>query len=772
MKRKMFKRILVLTGTAVMLLASTSLLTSCDSFEAEPLPLPENQLQPIKDKSIEELEEYKVLADYREAEQKEIASILSAAKTAIQEAGSEKDILTIVNNAKEQLDMLKTALAYKQEEEEQQLADTKKAKMEGLTELLNGFAEEDYRPQQWQSLLDIIAAARQEIEAMTSLTEVENFNLTAVQIKLNEVKTDSVLLQEELSTKKENKLAELAALYDLYKNYRYSAETLTALTAIYDSSQREINACETLAEVENIAITGSASVEEEMKRLPFAVAGRGTKYFDSLAEALAFSSEGAVCLYADIVCDVVIAEGSTIILDLNGYTLTNAASHTISNYGTLTITDSSPSKSGTIDNLTHARAAIVNQVGASLTIEEAHLTRSLENGKNSENNGGNSYYVLQNFGTAVIKGGSVTQNGQYSSMIANGWYDGTTNTAKTNAVLKIENGMFSGGLNTIKNDDYGIATISGGTFTNFSQAAVFNVHELTIEGGTIDGTNAIQAIYTRYYNTGFDSGKTIIGADAVIKGAVTGYDAYYHIAKENTSITAVSLDISDGWALVNALKYTATSYLPSDAVLSIRLVKNIALPKEGYVYRRNVILDLNGKTLSLAYAEGESRTNYATLVIAQSTVIINDSSAAQTGKVINTDITGGGLTDGKDYNFAVRVGANGDLTINAGYYYSSANSAGEGSSCIYIYQSNKRYSAKVTINGGTFATEKDYNGVYFVLNVDDTKNYGAEFIINGGTFVNYQPGTTDTGTNDSINVKENAVITSAEKEGSIYYTVS
>lgn len=61
MKRKMFKRILVLTGTAVMLLASTSLLTSCDSFEAEPLPIPENQLQPIKDKSIEELEDIKLL---------------------------------------------------------------------------------------------------------------------------------------------------------------------------------------------------------------------------------------------------------------------------------------------------------------------------------------------------------------------------------------------------------------------------------------------------------------------------------------------------------------------------------------------------------------------------------------------------------------------------------------------------------------------------------------------------------------------------------------
>ena len=81
-------------------------------------------------------------------------------------------------------------------------------------------------------------------------------------------------------------------------------------------------------------------------------------------------------------------------------------------------------------------------------------TRSNENGISSTNSGGNSYYVLLNHGSMTIDGATVEQRGNYSSMIENGWQNGNENIGENNSVMTINSGTFSGGLNTVKNDDY------------------------------------------------------------------------------------------------------------------------------------------------------------------------------------------------------------------------------------------------------------------------------------------------------------------------------
>ena len=48
----------------------------------------------------------------------------------------------------------------------------------------------------------------------------------------------------------------------------------------------------------------------------------------------------------------------------------------------------------------------------------------------------------------------------------------------------ITGGTFSGGLNTVKNDDGAKLTIVDGTFENTKQAAVMNWNEATIKGGS------------------------------------------------------------------------------------------------------------------------------------------------------------------------------------------------------------------------------------------------------------------------------------------------
>lgn len=209
-----------------------------------------------------------------------------------------------------------------------------------------------------------------------------------------------------------------------------------------------------------------------------------------------------------------IPTGANVTIKLNGKKLTNKdGNHTIVNNGTLTITGS-----GTVDNISNSRAALYNNAGATATLNGGTYTRSHEAGQDKDTSGGNSYYTLKNFGSMTINSGvTVNQDGttnggttgKYSSLVTNGWYDASKNgsngepTPTAEAVLTINGGTFSGGLNTIKNDDYGTLTINDGLFKNYAQCAFFNANKATINGGTFvnDGTRGVVYTYAKWNET-------------------------------------------------------------------------------------------------------------------------------------------------------------------------------------------------------------------------------------------------------------------------------
>ena len=222
------------------------------------------------------------------------------------------------------------------------------------------------------------------------------------------------------------------------------------------------------------------------------VAKIGSTGYETLAAAIAKANSKTkpVTLVADVTESIEIAEGKTCKIDLNGFTLTNTeGSHTIVNNGTLTIMDSSAAKSGKVDNVTHARAAIVNY--GTMTLAGGTYTRSLENPENNKDSGGgNSFYTILNDkgGSLTIKDGvTVTNVGHFSSMICNG------NDAVEDTTLTIEGGLFSGGINTIKNGEFGKLTINGGSFTNATQCVVMNWNEASITGGTFELASGVNS---------------------------------------------------------------------------------------------------------------------------------------------------------------------------------------------------------------------------------------------------------------------------------------
>lgn len=210
--------------------------------------------------------------------------------------------------------------------------------------------------------------------------------------------------------------------------------------------------------------------------------------FDKLKAAIEAAEAGeTIKLDADITGDVVVPEGVNITIDLNGKKITNSVGHTIMNNGTLTIEGE-----GTVDNITHGKAALYNK--GTVTLNGGTFDRTQENGQSDSSSGGNSYYTIKNVGNMTINEGvnvlTAKGNGElgrFSSLVANGYYNGTTydnDKGEEKPTLTINNGTFSGGLNTIKNDDRAELTINNGTFKNFYQATVQNHNIATINGGT------------------------------------------------------------------------------------------------------------------------------------------------------------------------------------------------------------------------------------------------------------------------------------------------
>lgn len=223
------------------------------------------------------------------------------------------------------------------------------------------------------------------------------------------------------------------------------------------------------------------------------IAAIGSTGYKTLADAVTAADNTTVTLLKDTTENVTIPAGKTITLDLNGHKLTNVSGHTITNNGNLTVTGS-----GTVDNVTNAKGALYNCVGATAILNGGTFTRSQEAGTYKPNEGnGNSWYTMQNDGTMTINAGTtvttrLNDNGKavggFSSLIRNG---GNAGTAPT---LLINGGHFNGGINTVKNDEGGTLTIKGGDFSNTTQYVIMNWNIADIYDGTFEAQSAASAV--------------------------------------------------------------------------------------------------------------------------------------------------------------------------------------------------------------------------------------------------------------------------------------
>ena len=219
-------------------------------------------------------------------------------------------------------------------------------------------------------------------------------------------------------------------------------------------------------------------------------------------------------LNGDDTQDLEIRSGETVVLDLNGFTLTNFADGCSTIWvqpgGTLTIVDSKGN--GAIKKLNASGAPVVNNEGT-LTVEAGTISSKGEKSAALLNSGTltvsggtitaeeDNVFGLVNEGTAVINGGNFVQahnfsvvnnankmeikDGNFTVSEGNtGAYSLITNQGSTNnASLKVNGGTFKANKGVFYNKGEDEITVSGGTYSHDVSAYLADGFEMKEENG-------------------------------------------------------------------------------------------------------------------------------------------------------------------------------------------------------------------------------------------------------------------------------------------------
>ena len=266
--------------------------------------------------------------------------------------------------------------------------------------------------------------------------------------------------------------------------------------------------------------TYGVKINENMAAEVLDAQGKTVGAYDTLAAAITAAKNGeTVKLLKDVDENVTIPAGKSITLDLNGKTInggTGTSSAAITNYGTVTITDSSTEKAGTIKR---------SDIGTE---------------------GETSYYVIRNLGKMTITAANVINNSGYaktnpsgsmvgSSLICNGDGDAP-------ATLTINGGAFEQqNFIVVKNGSFGILNVNGGKFTS-KHSAIQNWYKADIKGGEINGQ-----LWTDAWQEGSSVGETKIGGTAKFTG---------EILMDITGSVKPTLEISGGEMIVSNWRIT------------------------------------------------------------------------------------------------------------------------------------------------------------------------------------------------------------------------
>lgn len=577
------------------------------------------------------------------------------------------------------------------------------------------------------------------IDASKTTSAVDTAKQAAI-AAMAAVKTDA----EELEAAKSAAKDELKEYFDAFNKAYYFETSLQALQTAYDSGVSAISAAQSVADVATALANAKTALDN--------VKADVTEVNDADSLKAAVEAQYSKIILTANISGAYIEVNYDLTLDLNGKTLLYTGSGTGSN----------------------------QQNGEAISVNAGKLV--LKNGTvNMVNDeaGGSVYWGIRVHGTGSLAMSKVTVTSEdsplfMSNVSAGGRIYLTLDECYIEGVYSAVymNGSSSPAEITINNSTI-VSTGDVGIYVSNS-VNTGNRQKLTITDSTVTGTTAIEVKHTDATITGCtligtaeqlsvknsngsctegfafavtgngDADKTtgtvVVSGCKFYNGKPSSTDAeengFYFVfttaegasvtvdgaaADETAAYGAYEARVSNAWfdTFENAVKYAEANGK------TVVLLKDVEVGEAdsaatGLVVSGTLTVDFNGFTVS------NVGTGYAVVVSgSDAKVTLIDSSEEQTG-----GIYGGSGGD----NQALRVESGATLDIYGGNYNVGGDAQGEGNSTVSI-----RTNSTVNIYGGRFASEKDYQGKYFVLNVQQTTGASGYIKVYGGTFVGQNP---------------------------------
>ncbi len=435
------------------------------------------------------------------------------------------------------------------------------------------------------------------------------------------------------------------------------------------------------------------------------VASVADKKYATLQKAINAAENGAtVKLLADVNSTEQITINKNITLDLNGKTLCvdcnpPTAQGQIVISAEVTICDSSAEQTGAIKTNYTGSSGITVEVLAS---KKLILKSGTIYGMPADSPKSGNAVIIRNNASFDMKGGKIICNDAIRMSSA-------VRLSNADASFTLENGE----ILVTGDETHGIRTASGSTVTikkgkiSASQALTIGGN-LTINGGEFNGALSLSSnttIYDGTFTSYFEP-----------KYLATGYGI---VATTNADGTT-TYGVKDGYAAQIVHNNTFGKACET-------LQEAIEAAEEGdTVYLLNNVSDFAGieitKSLTVNFSKYTVTGATGASVFKVSKANVNFTATADGG------INGGSGGD----NNAIWAADGANVTISGGKYTVGGDANGVGNSTVYVTGTGK-----VNIKGGTFSSEKAYNGRYYVLNLQN-KSTGT-ITVSGGTFINYNP---------------------------------
>ena len=360
----------------------------------------------------------------------------------------------------------------------------------------------------------------------TELLDVIKFTANKDNVQ-NDIRNGSEIVNGTFTATGDSKVIDISAKMDENAGNKYKGMTLSGVAITVYATQL------------NYEYDSNGNVYDENAQYPTAV----TTAEDLKTTVNSATEPVSIKLANNITTDdFVIPSDKNVTIDLNGWKISNAASHTILNKGHLTLKDSSAKKSGEIVSLKANTSALRNGDNAVCVIEGGTFSRDGANG--------NTWHVIENFGAMTFNGGKVVLKSGNGFAITNGWNyinPGASTTPAKMIINALELETDSSGIKncrygeltvnnvnvectgfwSLSNDYLGTAVINGGNFKSTNFKAVSNGANMTVNGGIFDGgENAGLFIQSYATSTVLNGGRfTNMNKDAISSYVGTGHTA-------------------------------------------------------------------------------------------------------------------------------------------------------------------------------------------------------------------------------------------------------